>query len=211
MLFGKALPNIITVGRIALCPVIFVLMFVPTFTARFIAWILFLIAAFSDLWDGYLARKHGWISNFGTLVDPIADKLLLAVTVIPFYVLSNGDPTDGWLPIIGSLPLWILLVIFGREIFVTIFRSFAAQRGIVIAAGNAGKHKAVWQNIFAGTGIFWYALRSAAINNGWTGAAWENWQKFHSFVFIVSLAGAVFLTIYSMIVYIRSWSKLRLG
>lgn len=207
---SSAIPNIITVARIALCPVVFVLMFVPTFTARFIAWIVFLIAAFSDLLDGSLARKHGWISDFGKLVDPVADKLLLVVTFLPVYILSNTDPTDGSLPIIDKFPLWILLVVFGRELFVTMFRSYAAKRGIVIAAGSAGKHKAVWQNIFAGTAIFWYALQSAARNNGWTGSAWEMWQKFHAFVFIVSLAGAVFLTVYSGFVYVRSWSNLKL-
>ena len=84
-LFSRsALPNIITVARILLAPVVFALLFVPSFTARFVGWILFLIAAFSDLWDGYLARKHGWISDFGKLLDPIADKLLLAATFLPF-------------------------------------------------------------------------------------------------------------------------------
>jgi CDP-diacylglycerol--glycerol-3-phosphate 3-phosphatidyltransferase len=210
MIPGKAIPNIITVARIALCPVIFVLIFVPTFTARFVAWILFLIAAFSDLFDGHLARKHGWISDFGKLVDPIADKLLLISTFIPFYVLSNSDPTDHYFPVIGTLPLWVLIVVFGREIFVTVFRSFAARRGVVIAAGSAGKHKAVWQNIFIGAAIFWYALRSAAINRGWSGEAWIWWQRLHTFVLLVSLVVAVFLTVYSMIIYMRSWSKLRL-
>jgi CDP-diacylglycerol--glycerol-3-phosphate 3-phosphatidyltransferase len=211
MIPGKAIPNVITVARIALCPVIFALIFVPTFTARFVAWILFLIAAFSDLFDGHLARKHGWISDFGKLVDPIADKLLLISTFIPFYVLSNRDPTDHSFPIIGSFPLWILIVVFGRELFVTIFRSYAARRGVVIAAGSAGKHKAVWQNIFIGAAIFWYALASAALAHGWDGREeWLWWQRLHTFVLIVSLIGAVFLTIYSMVVYLKSWSKLRL-
>ena len=210
MIPGKAIPNIITVARIALCPVIFVLIFVPTFTARFIAWILFLIAAFSDLFDGHLARKHGWISDFGKLVDPIADKLLLVSTFIPFYVLSNRDPTDNALPVITTLPLWIVIVVFGRELFVTLFRSYAARRGVVIAAGSAGKHKAVWQNIFIGAAIFWFALTSAARANGWSGSAWTWWQRLHTFVLLVSLVVAVFLTVYSMVVYIRSWSRLRL-
>jgi CDP-diacylglycerol--glycerol-3-phosphate 3-phosphatidyltransferase len=210
MISGKAIPNIITVARIALCPIIFGLIFVPTFTARFIAWILFLIAAFSDLFDGHLARKHGWISDFGKLVDPIADKLLLVAVFIPLYIISNSDPTDGFLPVIVTMPLWILLVVFGRELFVTIFRSFAAQRGVVIAAGSVGKHKAVWQNIFMGTAIFWYALQSAAFNHAWDSPSWDWWQLFHSFVFIVSLVVAVLLTVYSMLVYMKSWSKLRL-
>jgi len=89
------LPNVITVGRIALAPIVAVLLFIPTFTARLLAFVLFLIAAFSDLWDGYLARKHGWISDFGKLVDPIADKLLLIVTFVPFYILSHGASAHG--------------------------------------------------------------------------------------------------------------------
>ena len=210
MIPGKAIPNVITVARIALCPVIFALIFVPSFTARFVAWILFLIAAFSDLFDGHLARKHGWISDFGKLVDPIADKLLLVSTFIPFYVLSNRDPTDNSFPVINTLPLWILIVVFGRELFVTVFRSYAARRGVVIAAGSAGKHKAVWQNIFIGAAIFWLALSSAARANDWHGSSWDWWQLFHALVLIVSLVVAVILTVYSMIVYIRSWSKLRL-
>jgi CDP-diacylglycerol---glycerol-3-phosphate 3-phosphatidyltransferase len=210
MIPGKAIPNVITVARIALCPVIFALIFVPSFTARFVAWLLFLVAAFSDLFDGHLARKHGWISDFGKLVDPIADKLLLVSTFIPFYILSNRDPTDHSFPIINTLPLWVVIVIFGRELFVTVFRSYAARRGVVIAAGSAGKHKAVWQNIFIGAAIFWYALRSAALANDWQGDGWMWWQRLHTFVLIVSLVVAIFLTVYSMVIYMRSWSKLRL-
>jgi len=210
MIPGKAIPNVITVARIALCPVIFALIFVPSFTARFVAWILFLVAAFSDLFDGHLARKHGWISDFGKLVDPIADKLLLVSTFIPFYILSNRDPTDHSFPIINTLPLWVVIVIFGRELFVTVFRSYAARRGVVIAAGSAGKHKAVWHNIFIGAAIFWYALRSAALANDWHGDGWMWWQRLHTFVLIVSLVVAIFLTVYSMVIYMRSWSKLRL-
>ncbi|MGH7507324.1 MAG: CDP-diacylglycerol--glycerol-3-phosphate 3-phosphatidyltransferase [Longimicrobiales bacterium] len=203
-----ALPNVITVARIVLAPIVFALIFVPTFTARLIAWLLFLIAAFSDLWDGYLARKHGWISDFGKLVDPIADKLLLVATFLPFYVLSHRDGPAGQLPIIGSFPLWILIVVFGREVLVTLIRSVVARRGIVIPAGRAGKLKAVFQNIFIGTVIFWYALQSSALANGWSGSAWDLWRGFHGFVFIVSLAIAVFLTVYSFGVYLWQWRRL---
>jgi CDP-diacylglycerol---glycerol-3-phosphate 3-phosphatidyltransferase len=201
----STIPNAITVARIALCPVIAFLIFIPTFTARLAAFILFLIAAFSDLVDGHLARKHGWISDFGKLWDPVADKLLLAMTMIPFYVLSERA---GDLPVTGVLPLWIVLVIFGREILVTVLRGIAARRGLVIPAGKAGKHKAVWQNIFIGTTIFWYALLSASQKNGWSGDFWDLWQKFHGAVYIVSLVVAVALTIYSLAVYLWSWRKL---
>jgi CDP-diacylglycerol--glycerol-3-phosphate 3-phosphatidyltransferase len=204
----STIPNAITVARIALCPAVAFLIFVPTFTARLLAFILFLIAAFSDLVDGHLARKHAWISDFGKLLDPVADKLLLATTMVPVYILSQRDAPDGKLPIIGELPLWIVLVIFGREILVTVIRTIAANKGIVIPAGKAGKHKAVWQNIFIGTCIFWLALKSAALRNGWDTPLWDAWQKLHGAVFIVSLVVAVVLTLYSFGVYLLSWRKL---
>jgi CDP-diacylglycerol--glycerol-3-phosphate 3-phosphatidyltransferase len=204
----KTIPNVITVGRIALTPLIAFLICVPTFSARLVGFILFLIAAFSDLIDGHLARKHGWISDFGKLLDPIADKLLLVATILPFYVLSHRADEAGYLPVIGVLPLWIIVVIFGREALVTAIRAVAARKGIVIPAGKAGKHKAVWQNIFIGAGIFWYALRSAAIRSGWSGSLWDGWQQLHGFVFIVSLFVAVLLTVYSLVVYLWSWRKL---
>src|SRR5690606_30424036 len=178
------------------------LAFIPTFTARFIAFILFLVAAFSDLWDGYLARKYGWISDFGKLVDPIADKLLLATTFIPFHILSNSDDPYGRLVAIDALPLWILVVIFGRELLVTGIRSFAARRGTVIPAGKSGKLKAVFQNIFIGTALAWLAINCVALDRGWYGLqAWKYWTYFHGFVFMTSLAIAIFLTVFSMIVY----------
>jgi CDP-diacylglycerol---glycerol-3-phosphate 3-phosphatidyltransferase len=206
----SALPNAITLARIALAPVVGFLAFVPTFTARLIAFVLFLIAAFSDLWDGHLARKYGWISDFGKLVDPIADKLLLVLTFLPFYILSHrtGDP-HGQLVVIGAMPLWILLVIFGRELLITVIRSFAANRGIVIPAGKSGKLKAVFQNIFIGTALAWLAINSAAINQGWYGMqSWTYWTWFHGFVFMTSLVIAVFLTLFSLVVYLREWRKL---
>ena len=211
MIPGRAIPNVITVARIALCPVIFALIFVPTFAARFTAWILFLIAAFSDLWDGYLARKHGWISDFGKLVDPIADKLLLVATFIPFYILSNRDPTDHSFPVIDTLPLWIVLVIFGRELFITLFRSYAARRGVVIPAGPSGKYKAVFQNVFVGSAILWYALLAEANLRGWDGPVWRGWVGFHFAFSVVVLTIAVILTIYSMFVYLWNYRSLVLA
>jgi CDP-diacylglycerol--glycerol-3-phosphate 3-phosphatidyltransferase len=203
-----ALPNAITVGRIALAPVVAALLWIPTFTARFIAFILFLVAAFSDLWDGYLARKHGWISDFGKLLDPIADKLLLVATFVPFYLLSRREDADAVLPVLGTLPLWILLVIFGREALVTVIRSVLAGKGVVIPAGKSGKLKAVFQNIFIGTTIFWLALQSAAADHDWSGRPWEWWQAFHSFVLLTTLAIAVFLTVYSLAIYLWEWRRL---
>jgi CDP-diacylglycerol--glycerol-3-phosphate 3-phosphatidyltransferase len=185
------------------------LAFVPTFTARLMAFLLFLVAAFSDLWDGHLARKYGWISDFGKLVDPIADKLLLVMTFLPFYILSQRADPYGELVVIGEMPLWILIVIFGRELLITIIRSVAANRGVVIPAGKSGKLKAVFQNIFVGTALAWLAINSAALTRGWYGMqAWTWWTWFHGFVFMTSLVIAVFLTVYSLGVYLWEWRRL---
>jgi CDP-diacylglycerol--glycerol-3-phosphate 3-phosphatidyltransferase len=203
-----ALPNLITVGRIGIAPIVAVLLFVPTFTARLIAFLLFLVAAFSDLWDGYLARKHGWISDFGKLVDPIADKLLLILTFIPFYILSHGDSPHGQFVAIPRFPLWILLVIFAREFLITAIRSYAARRGLVIPAGKSGKLKAVFQNIFIGTAIAWLAALSLALNRNWLALEpWRWWTWLHGFVYVTSLAIAVILTVYSLAVYLLAWRK----
>jgi CDP-diacylglycerol--glycerol-3-phosphate 3-phosphatidyltransferase len=203
-----ALPNVITVGRIAIAPVVAGLLFIPTFTARLVAFVLFLVAAFSDLWDGYLARKHGWISDFGKLVDPIADKLLLVLTFIPFFILSHGESTHGRFIAIPRFPLWIVLIVLGRELLVTAIRSYAARRGLIIPAGRSGKLKAVFQNIFIGTAIAWLAALSLALNRGWSGLApWRWWTWLHGFVFVTSLFLAVVLTVYSLAVYLLEWRK----
>ncbi len=209
LLRPSALPNVITVGRLVMAPIVFVLVFVPTFTARIVAFVLFLAAALSDLWDGYLARKHGWISDFGKLVDPLADKLLLVATLVPFYILSHSGRPVGTIPGWGGLPLWIVLLIFGREALVTILRSVAARHGHILAAGASGKQKAVFQNIFIGSVLVWYALQTAAAKYHWHGWFWDRWQIFHAAVLNATLAIAVLLTLWSLIVYLRSWARLR--
>ena len=209
MIAPKSLPNIITVGRIILAPAVGYLIFVPTFTARFLGWLLFLVAAFSDLWDGHLARKHGWISNFGKLVDPIADKLLLVCTFIPFYVVSHLGYKHGHFIGLGEFPMWILVVILGRELLITLIRSYAAGKGVIIPAGKSGKLKAVFQNIFVGTAIAWLAANAAALNQGWTHMQnWTYWTYFHGFVFFTSLSIALLLTVYSFVVYLMEWRRM---
>ncbi len=110
------LPNLITIGRILACPGVFILVFVPSITLRILAFVLFLAAALSDVWDGYLARKHGLITDLGKLLDPLADKFLLLATFIPFYVLSHAGGPVGAVPWWGPLPLWVVVVILGREL-----------------------------------------------------------------------------------------------
>src|SRR5439155_10681831 len=137
------LPNIITLARICLTPVIALLPFIEGFWPKLIAFVIFLPAAFSDAVDGWLARRYNTVSELGQLLDPIADKLLLFATLIPIFWITR-HPTilvDYRIPWWGSLPVWVALLLVGREVLITAFRFFAKRRGVVIPAMGAGKLK----------------------------------------------------------------------
>ena len=203
------LPNIITLARIAVCPVLFLLTMAMGASARFGAFSLFVVAALSDVWDGYLARKHGWITDMGKLLDPLADKLLLAATFVPFYFVSHRPGDWNEVPFWGPLPLWVLLVIFGRELLITVFRYWARRRGVVIAAGRSGKNKALSQNLFMGALLLWYPLLVTARARGWVdNPVWSAWSWVHSGFIALTLLVALILTVYSMIDYLWSYRSL---
>ena len=196
------LPNVITIARILACPAVFFLVFMDSASLRFAAWALFVAAAVSDLWDGYLARKHGLITDLGKLLDPLADKLLLVSTFVPFYILSQSSGPVGPLPFLGPLPLWIVLVILGREFLITVFRSYAARRGVVISAGQAGKYKAFTQNLFIGGLLLWYPLQMISREEGWSGGFWTFWTYLHGGWIALFLSVALLLTIFSLLDYL---------
>lgn len=200
------LPNLITIARIAVCPVIFWLTISPSAEARFAAFALFVAAALSDVWDGYLARRYDLITDVGKLLDPIADKLLLVVTLVPFYIVSHrdgGPPVPWW----GPLPTWVLIVIFGREVLMTVFRTYAAQRGVVIAAGVSGKRKAMFQMFFIGGLLLWYPLSDLAASRGWSSGVWAISAACVRAWVGLTLAIALVLTVYSMIDYLWSYRR----
>lgn len=204
---GLNLPNIITLVRIAACPVIFFLALSVDPGAGFAAFVLFIVAAVTDLWDGYLARKNEQVTDMGKLLDPIADKLLVLSTFVPLFMISRRVGPEWPLPFWGALPVWVMIVIFGREVLITIFRSYAARQGLVIAAGQAGKYKAFIQNLFIGGGLLWYPLQAVARRDGWSGGLLDLWNQFHSVWILVMLAAALFLTVYSMGVYLWNYRQ----
>ena len=203
------LPNIITIARIAICPLLFLLVIAQDTGARYGAFTLFVLAALSDVWDGHLARKHGWITDMGKLLDPLADKLLLVAVFVPFYFVSHRLGDANHVPYWGPLPAWVLVVIFGREAFITVFRQWAQRRGVVIAAGRSGKTKTLAQNLFMAALLFWYPFLSTAIERGWTASAWWGALAFGLGAFIAgTLLVALVLTVYSMIDYLWSYRAL---
>jgi CDP-diacylglycerol--glycerol-3-phosphate 3-phosphatidyltransferase len=195
-------PNLITVARIAACPAIFFMALSPSVATRVWAFVLFVVAGLSDVWDGYLARRYGWITDVGKLLDPLADKLLLAATFIPFYLISHRGHEAGLLPFWGAMPLWVIIVIFGRELVITAFRSYAVGRGVVIAAGQSGKRKALMQSLFSGGLLLWYPLVDVAAARGWDNSAWAVWSAVHGAWVGITLLLALVLTVYSMIDYL---------
>jgi CDP-diacylglycerol--glycerol-3-phosphate 3-phosphatidyltransferase len=130
---SRQLPNTLTVVRIVLVPILIVALLVKTGTGDVLAAIVFCAASFTDGLDGYLARRQNLISNFGKLMDPIADKLLIVAALVVLVSLDR-------------LQAWVAMVIIAREFAVTVLRaSIGAQQGVVIPAGQLGKLKTALQ------------------------------------------------------------------
>jgi CDP-diacylglycerol--glycerol-3-phosphate 3-phosphatidyltransferase len=100
---------------------------------------LFVLASLTDYADGAIARKRGLITNFGALMDPLVDKILIATALICLSAIPyHGRP---------ALPAWVSIVVIGREFLITGLRQLAAAKGHVLAADRWGKHKTIWQII----------------------------------------------------------------
>ena len=126
------LPNSITLLRILLIPVFVWLYLEPTPERALWAGLVFSAAAFTDFLDGYLARRSGQITNLGKLLDPVADKLLVASGLI-LLVQSQ------------QVAVWLALVMIARELVVTGARAVAAKEGFIVPADSLGKFKVVGQ------------------------------------------------------------------
>ena len=126
------LPNFITLTRILLIPVFVVLFATPTPNRSLTAALVFVVAAVTDLLDGYLARRNGQVTTLGKLLDPIADKLLVLSALI---LLVNVDRVSAL----------VAILIIAREVAVTGVRAIAAGEGMVIASETTGKYKMALQ------------------------------------------------------------------
>lgn len=145
------LPNVLTLARLAAVPFVGLLLLAQTTLTRDLAAVLFVAAAVTDFIDGAIARKRGITTDFGALLDPIADKALISVALIGLSAL-------------GDVPWWVTIVILGREFAVTGLRMWVLRHG-VIPASRGGKVKTLAQIIaiamFLAVGPAW-----------WVDAAW---------------------------------------
>ena len=152
--------------------------------------LLFIAASVTDYLDGHFARKLGVVTNFGKLMDPLADKVMIAAAFICLIPLK-------------AIPAWVVIVIISREFLITGLRLLAAGRGVILQSERLGKHKALWQIVTAGYFLLllavmeweragWVSLR---VKKWW----WEAW-RYGGW----TLAGiALVLTLFSGLGYLR--------
>lgn len=203
------LPNILTVGRILITPVVALLPFIQGYWPKLMALGIFIAAAVTDVVDGRLARSRGQVTDLGKLLDPIADKLLLVATLIPIYWISSERRDLYDIPVWGSIPLWVCALLLGRELAMTLFRWWAARRGVVIAADGGGKLKTIFQSIFIGATIAWFAFRDAWRPLGLGSSEFGRfWNEFHGAFVALTLVIALALTIYSFVNYVYRHRRL---
>ncbi|MCE2423034.1 MAG: CDP-alcohol phosphatidyltransferase family protein [Gemmatimonadetes bacterium] len=174
----------------AAAPAVAWLLMLPGWMNRILAFVVFFLAAVSDLWDGHLARRRGEITEFGTIADPIADKLLLVCALIPVYLVLDAHAESLPLPVFGSVPVWAVAVVIGREALITALRILAKRRGAVVSARDSGKRKAVAQNIFLGLAILWAAFGSRDFVPP-AGQYWDTLSRIHAW----SISAMLFLTV----------------
>jgi CDP-diacylglycerol--glycerol-3-phosphate 3-phosphatidyltransferase len=217
------LPNALTIGRIAITPLVAVLPFVNGSTIRAIAFGLFVIAAVTDYVDGYLARRENLITDLGKWLDPLADKLLLLGTFVPMYYLMRGGqllqragetiPPDGRFPTLLasmwlSLPWWVVIVVLGREAFMTVFREIAKRKGVVISSIGPAKWKTTFQSVWIGAAYCWFFTATLARERGWGGTWWSAFAQFNGAVVALSMFAAVALTLWSLGLYVQRYGSI---
>lgn len=177
------LPNLLTIVRILAIPIILLLLFSPGRVYQVITAFLFLLVAMTDTLDGYFARRRGMVTTLGQFLDPLADKLLI-VTALIALILARG------------IPLWMVVVIVGREIAVTGLRAIAVSQNVIISPSTLGKYKTVFEvasitlliyngssiSIYqVGIGLLWVALTLAVLSG------FDYFRKFFKSVVISSL------------------------
>jgi len=180
------LPNILTVSRVVLAIVLVFLLEEGSSMGNILAVIVFALAASTDFYDGHLAKKRGMVSNFGKIMDPIADKILILST---FGVFAH----------IGQIAWWMFIVIAIREILVTASRLVMMGQGQVLAAERAGKIKTVVQIVAVSAILLYLVAQQSEYCSFWFYNVQEVWLGINKGLIFLT----VILTVYSGIEYYR--------
>lgn len=179
------LPLFLTLMRVAVIPVVLVLFYIDLPYSRQVATVLYALAGITDWFDGWLARRWNQTSKFGAFLDPVADKLLVAVCLV---MLLHAQPT-------GMLALMVAIII-GREITISALREWMAELGqrTSVAVSWIGKWKTAFQ--MTAIGMMIWQIETFGIN----------WYELGYVLLFVAAA----LTIWSMVVYLRAaWPLMR--
>ena len=181
----KWLPNVLTVSRVFLTIGFLFFLTRSEALSTAIAMTLFAIASLTDYYDGYYAKKYNLVSNFGKIMDPIADKFLILAA---FFVFVKID----------VIAVWMFVVISARELIVTAFRFAAMGRGKVLAAERAGKIKTVFQVTSVFVILIFLMLQKSGFIDRWAGNSQDRW----AFGIYVLMLFTVSLTLLSGISYL---------
>jgi len=178
--------NRITLLRIFATFVFMFFLFCHGLWAKVSALVIFILAALSDFYDGFIARKKNIISDFGKLMDPIADKILVLSAFAAFVQLQ-------------LIEAWMFVIIFSREILISSLRFFALSKGKILSASSAGKHKTFSQMLVVLVILIGILLKEIMLEFYVWSPAWERFL--HNAIYIMMLI-TVALTIYSGISYL---------
>lgn len=137
----QSIPNWLTYLRLALIPLFVVLLVDPSPFMVHLAAAIFVVAALTDYVDGYIARRFGAVSDFGKLLDPLADKILVMAALVMLVAQRSDTYGEPW------VSGWIVVLVLAREIWVTGLRGVAASRGKIVPAGGSGKLKSALQMV----------------------------------------------------------------
>ena len=190
------LPNLLTMSRIFLSPVFMVLFLIENPYSRLAATIVFIVAALTDLLDGYLARRMGSMTGFGKFMDPLADKILVSTALISFVNL-------------GYAKSWMVTSIIAREFFIIGLRSVAAYKGMVLTSSFAAQWKTASQMVIISCILVFINLKTLLVPAGY------DWAMFNSpmttTVFDIMIFITVILTVATGIDYLIKSSGLLKG
>lgn len=195
MLKKMNLPNKITLLRIALVPLFVVAMSLNFDYMKYVAFGIFVIAAITDYLDGYISRKKNIVTNFGKIMDPLADKLLVSAG----FIMLTG---------VGTVPAYITAIIIFRDFFINSIRMFSANENVAIAAVLSGKIKTIFQLL----GVSLAIIDLPVSKGGGFGAFIFNSNMNLTELFInvfstIFIAGAVIATIWSLVDYTLKFKK----
>jgi len=180
------LANRLTISRILLTFVFMFFLFCHGLLFKALSLLVFTLAALSDLFDGMIAQRKNMITDFGRLMDPIADKILVLAAFAAFVQLQLIDA-------------WMFVIIVSREIMITSLRLFALNKGKVLSAARAGKHKTVLQMTVIFTILGFIVFKEIVLRYYTWNPGWE--KVFRQGIFFLMLI-TVGLTLYSGLSYL---------